>query len=552
MKDYTKEYKVWQEKVTDSAVLKSLAEMDEEEICNAFSKNLEFGTGGLRGIMSAGTDRMNVYTVYRATEGLAKYMQSHSFNTCAVTYDSRLNSEAFGKIVAATLASNNITVYLTKECMPTPFLSFMVRHLRCDMGVNITASHNPSEYNGYKAYDSNGCQLTDSAAMEVTSYINAVELFKSPLPNFDFYLNDKIIYCDELVEQEYIANVLNESLGSADGLCAVYTPLNGVGHRIVPEVLKKAGLTELHIVPEQSMPDGHFATCPYPNPEKAEALTLAVQLAQKNNADIVLATDPDSDRLGVVVNTGKGFVQLNGNEVGVLLLDYVLSKLKETGKLPDNPVVVKTIVTSKMADVVAHKYGATVTNVLTGFKYIGDVINKLQKKGQEKRYVFGFEESCGYLKGTYVRDKDGIVAAMLVAECAAMCKKQGKTLYEHIQELYAQFGNYCLKTISYRFEGMKGFEIKNKLLTELRTHPFLTLGDSSVINTVDYLTQTKLDLPKSNVMQFNSEDGSQLIIRPSGTEPLIKCYITTTGDKAETKRRYNAIKAQTDKRFSID
>ena len=549
MNNYTKEYKIWLAKATEPSVCDSLANMSEEEIRNAFSKDLEFGTDGLRGIMSAGTDRMNVYTVYRATEGLATYMRDSGFTSCAVTYDSRLNSKLFCQVVAATLASRGITVYITKECMPTPFLSFMVRYLKCDMGVNITASHNPSEYNGYKAYDSNGCQLTDAAARAVTNCIEAVDIFAKPIPSFDDYLGDKIIYCDDVAEQAYVSAVLNESIGRVEGITAVYTPLNGVGYRIVPNVLKAVGLTDLYTVAEQAYPDGRFTTCPYPNPEKAEALNLAIKLAQEKNADIVIATDPDSDRLGVAVNTGDGFVQLNGNEVGVILSDYILSTLKTQGKLPDNPLIVKTIVTSAMVDAVAKKYGAVVTDVLTGFKYIGDVINKLERNGQEKRYVFGFEESCGYLKGTYVRDKDGVVAAMLVAECASLCKKQGITLADYVKRLYSEFGNYYLNTISYRFDGVDGGAVKEKLLADLRVKPFEKLGGSPIVRTCDYLTQTEFDLPRSNVFRFNSADGSQLIIRPSGTEPLIKCYITTVGNGKQTMERYAAIKSQVDAMF---
>lgn len=549
MNNYTKEYKIWLTKATDSSVRESLVKMDEQEIRNAFSKDLEFGTGGLRGIMSAGTDRMNVYTVYRATEGLAAYMRDNGFTACAVTYDSRLNSQLFSQVVAATLASRGITVYITKECMPTPFLSFMVRYLKCDMGVNITASHNPSEYNGYKAYDSNGCQLTDAAARAVTNCIEAVDMFAEPIPSFDDYLGDKIIYCDDVVEQAYVSAVLNESIGKVEGITAVYTPLNGVGYRIVPNVLKAVGLTDLYTVAEQAYPDGRFTTCPYPNPEKAEALNLAIKLAQEKNADIVIATDPDSDRLGVAVNTGDGFVQLNGNEVGVILSDYILSTLKAQGKLPDNPLIVKTIVTSAMVDAVVKKYGAAVTDVLTGFKYIGDVINKLERNGQEKHYVFGFEESCGYLKGTYVRDKDGVIAAMLVAECASLCKKHGITLVDYVKRLYSEFGNYYLKTISYRFDGVDGGAVKEKLLADLRVKPFEKLGESPIVKTCDYLTQTEFDLPRSNVFRFNSADGSQLIIRPSGTEPLIKCYITTVGNGNQTMERYAAIKSQIDAMF---
>ena len=550
MNDYKKAYKLWLEKATDKDIQQSLRSMTEEDIKNAFSSELSFGTAGLRGIMTAGADRMNVYTVYRATEGLAKYMLSHKMTSCAVTYDSRLNNVLFAQIVASTLASHNIDVYLTRECMPTPFLSYMVRYLHCDAGVNITASHNPSSYNGYKVYDNNGCQLTDNAAMEVTGYIKQTDMFERPLPRFADYEGKNIHYVGDEAEQAYVKEVLNQTINNANGLKATYTPLNGAGHRIVPNVLKALGIIELQIVPEQSYPDGHFETCSYPNPEKAEALTLAIRLAEKENSDIVIATDPDSDRLGVAVNSNGKFIQLTGNEVGVLLTDYILSARKLNGTLPSNPVVVKTIVTSKMIDVIAQSYGAQVIDVLTGFKYIGDVINKLERKGEQDNYAFGFEESCGYLKGTYVRDKDGVVASALIAECAAYYKRQGKTLIDRMNELYLAYGEYLLETVSYRFEGADGAEVKRKLLANMRNNPLKEVAGVEVNAYCDFLTQTVYDLPKADVMRFNCVDGSQLIVRPSGTEPLIKCYITTVGDKQSNVRRLNEIKSYLNTLFS--
>lgn len=543
MKDYIKEYEYWLQRATDKAVQTSLREMSEEDIKNAFSGDLKFGTGGLRGIMTAGTDRMNVYTVYRATEGLARYMLAHKMTSCAITYDSRINSDVFSRLAAATLASRGIKVIITRECMPTPFLSYMTRYYGCDAGINVTASHNPSSYNGYKVYDCHGCQLTDDAALEVTEYIEGVDMFERALPVFDDFAGKEISYSDDEAEKSYIDCVLSESLGNAEGLKVSYTPLNGAGYRITPKVLRTIG-AQLDIVEEQSTPDGRFATCPYPNPEKAEALDLVLKLAEDKQSDIVIANDPDSDRLGVAVRDGGKFVQLSGNEVGVLLCDYILSRLSAENRLPANPVIVKTIVTSIMVDAVADKYGAEVTDVLTGFKYIGDVINKLEAKGEVDRYVFGFEESCGYLKGTYVRDKDGVVSAAMIAECAAYYKRQGKTLLDRMRELYAEHGNYYLKTTSYRFEGVEGAAVKEKLLADLRVCPIEKLGDSAVVKTCDFLTQTQYDLPKSNVLRYNSADGSQLIIRPSGTEPLIKCYVTVNGTPEQTAARYDAINRQ--------
>lgn len=549
MEECFSQYKYWLEHATDKEVLRSLKSMSEQDIRNAFSADLQFGTGGLRGIMTAGTNRMNVYTVYRATEGLARYMTANGMRSCAVTYDSRINSDVFSRLTAATLASHGIKVYITKECMPTPFLSFITRYYGCDAGVNVTASHNPSSYNGYKVYDRYGCQLTDAAALAVTEQIEAVDMFERPLPVFEDYAGREIEYTDEKAEQAYVQCVLAESLNSADGLTVAYSPLNGAGYRITPKVLRYKG-ARVDVVEEQSRPDGRFVTCPYPNPEKAEALTLVIKLAREKGSDIVIANDPDSDRLGVAVRDGGEYVQLTGNEVGILLCDYVLSALTERGEMPARPIVVKTIVTSIMVDSVCAKYGAEVTDVLTGFKYIGDVINKLEQAGEVNRYVFGFEESCGYLKGSYVRDKDGVVAAGLVAECAAYYKRQGKTLLDRMRELYAEYGNYYLKTISYRFEGVEGTAVKEQLLADLRVNPVTALGESKVVKTCDFLTQTQYDLLRSDVLRYNSADGSQLIIRPSGTEPLIKCYVTVSGTPEQTAARYAAIEAQLNGMFA--
>ncbi len=549
MNDCKKEYERWLKYAKDESVQNSLRKMSEQDVINAFSKDLQFGTAGLRGIMTAGTDRMNVYTVYRATEGLARYMDDRKMTSCAVTYDSRFNGKLFGEITAATLACHGIKVYFTKECMPTPFLSFMVRYYECSAGVNVTASHNPSDYNGYKVYDSYGCQLTDEAALKVTEYIERVDTFEKPLPDFNDYIGKQIVYCGGEAEKEYVKCVLSQSLSRIENLSAVYTPLNGAGYKIVPETLRLNGLDNLTVVNEQSKPDGRFLTCPYPNPEKREALNLAIKLAEEKQSDIVIANDPDCDRLGVAVKDHGGYVQLNGNEVGVLLLDYVLTRLASKNELPKNPVVVKTIVTTPMVDAVAAKYGAEVKDVLTGFKYIGDVINKLEKKGERDRFVFGFEESCGYLKGSYVRDKDGVIASLLIAECADYHKRSGKTLCGRLNELYAEFGMYASKQISYRFDGVEGEAVKAKLLSDLRNASVTALGNSPVENKCDFLTQTEYDLPKSDVLRLNSKDGSRLIIRPSGTEPLVKCYISVCGDKEENEIKFEAIKRQLDKLF---
>ena len=552
MKDYLEKYKLWCEKVTDDKLLAELKAMTDKDIEEAFSGELSFGTAGLRGIMTAGTARMNVYTVYRATEGLARYMIAHGMNSCAITYDSRNNNRLFSEITASTLASHGIKVYITRECMPTPYLSYMVRELHCDMGVNVTASHNPAEYNGYKVYDSLGCQLLDDDANEVTEYIESVQLFEKSLPSFADYENKLILYTDSDLENSYIERVLQERLTTEplDNLKVVYSPLNGAGYRVVPTTLRKAGLADMQIVQQQATPNGDFPTCPYPNPELPKTLTLAREIATETGADIVIANDPDCDRLGVAVKNGTEFKQLSGNEVGVLLTDYILTKLAQQGKLIKNPVVVKTIVTTIMIDAIARDYGVEVKDVLTGFKYIGNVIAGLEKLGHKERYLFGFEESCGYLKGTYVRDKDGVIASLLIAECASYHKKNGIGLLDRLHQLYEKYGYFFQNTVSYRFEGLEGERIKNQLLANLRKKSIAKLGNSKVTDTCDFLTQTAMDLPKADVLRYRSADGSQLIVRPSGTEPLIKCYITVSGDEKDLQKRYDAIKQQMDNIFS--
>ena len=424
-----------------------------------------------------------------------------------------------------------------------------MRELHCDVGVNVTASHNPSQYNGYKVYGADGCQLLDDDASEVTRYIDSVKLFEKPLPSLEEYEGNLVRYTDKLLEEMYIDRVSQERLTFGElNVNAVYTPLNGAGYRIVPETLRRAGVNFV-TVEQQSQPDGNFPTCPYPNPEKPQTLELAKQLAAKVQADIIIANDPDCDRLGVAAFDGNEYRQLTGNEVGVLLADFVLSRLRASDDMPRNPLLVKTIVTTPMLDAVAKHYGAEVKDVLTGFKYIGNVIGKLEKERHAERYVFGFEESCGYLKGTYVRDKDGVVAALLVAECASALKAHGKTLIDRLNELYAQHGHYFLNTLSYRFEGLEGAKNKENLLCRLRKTPFAALGESPVVDVCDFLTQTRYDLPKADVLRLRSADGSQLIVRPSGTEPLVKCYITVNGDEKGNLARYEAIKKQTDKFF---
>lgn len=515
-------YAVWCEKASlYKADLDSMSDEDKKE---AFYKDLEFGTAGLRGILGAGTNRLNVYTIGKVTKGLALYLLAHKKSgvTVAISYDSRNCSEEFARYAAAVLAECGIKAYITDKLQPTPYLSYMVRSLKCDAGIMITASHNPAKFNGYKVYGADGCQVTDNAATEIFSFIEGVDTFSVRPADFDKAVaSGAIEFAD--VTRAYLDEVYKRSVGAARNVSVVYTPLNGTGASIVPQMFRERGFNNVTIVPEQAMPDGNFPTTPYPNPEKAEALRLAVELAKKTGADIVIGTDPDADRIGAAVKTGDGYRLISGNEMGVLLIDYIFSHAKA---LPKNPVVVKTIVTTDLAARVAERYGAEVREVLTGFKYIGEVIKKLEQNGEGDRFVFGYEESYGYLSGTYVRDKDAVVASMLVAEMAADYLKEGKTLADVLDGIYSEFGKYYHRTVSFTYEGAAGAQKMREVLASVRNNPPAEIDGSAVVESIDYLTQTKFDLPKSNVLSFKAADGSKLIVRPSGTEPLIKVYIT--------------------------
>ncbi len=500
-----------------------LESMSDDEIKEAFYKDLEFGTAGLRGIIGAGTDRLNVYTIGRVTKGLADYLNaSVKKPTVAISYDSRNYSDCFARHAAAVLAACGIKSYITRELKPTPYLSFMVRSLKCDAGIMITASHNPAKFNGYKVYGSDGCQVTDKAAAEIFSYIEKTDIFGVKAADFDGAVaSGEIVYTD--VTREYLDCVYARSVGKNRDISIAYTPLNGTGCDIIPQMLGERGFKKVHIVAEQARPDGNFPTCSYPNPEKADALKLAVELAKAKDCDIVIGTDPDADRLGAAVKTADGYRLITGNEMGVLLIDYIFSHAKG---LPERPVIVKTIVTTDLAAEVAKHYGAEVREVLTGFKYIGETIKKLEALGEGDRFVFGYEESYGYLSGTYVRDKDAVVATMLVAEMAADYKAEGKTLADVLDGIYGEYGRYFHRTVSFTYEGVAGAQKMKEVLESYRKNPPKTIDGSDVVDSIDYMTQTTYDLPKSNVLSFKAADGSKLIVRPSGTEPLIKVYIT--------------------------
>ena len=541
-------YNVWCEKATeDKDLIEELKSIkgNEEEIYEKFYKNLEFGTAGLRGIIGAGTNRMNIYVVRQATQGLANYVKNtYGGGAVAISHDSRIKADLFMNEAAKVLAANGIKAYITSELQPTPVLSFLVRELKCQAGIMITASHNPAKYNGYKAYGSDGCQMTDKAAGLVYDEIQKLDIFEDvKTMDLDEALNSGLVeYVGDELYDRYIANVkeqqVNEGLCADSGLKVVYTPLNGTGNKLVRRVLDEIGIKDVTIVPEQELPDGNFTTCPYPNPEIKEALQLGLDMCEKVKPDLLLATDPDADRVGIAVPENGTYRLITGNETGIMLTNYLLSVRKEKGTLPKNPIVVRTIVTSLLIDKICEKYNCELKKVLTGFKYIGEVILKLEEKNEKERFVFGFEESYGYLSGTYVRDKDAVVASMLICEMAAYYRKQGKTLANVIDEIYKEYGYYRNTTLSFEFDGASGMKKMQEIMSNLRKNPLKTINGHDVKTVYDYLESeekdvetgkiTPIDLPKSNVLHF-CLGGDAVIVRPSGTEPKIKLYITSIG-----------------------
>lgn len=527
---------------------------DENEIYERFYTSLTFGTAGLRGIIGAGTNRMNIYVVRQATQGLANYViNKYGKGSVAISHDSRIKADLFMIEAARVLAANGIKVYITKELQPTPVLSYLVRYFKCQAGIMVTASHNPAAYNGYKAYGEDGCQMTDVAATAVYDEICKLDIFNDvKTVDFDEALKSGMIeYVDESVYETYLDKVMEQQVNP--GICkdadlkVVYTPLNGAGNKLVRKILDRIGVTDVTVVKEQELPDGNFTTCPYPNPEIKEALAKGLELCEKEQPDLLLATDPDADRVGIAVKDYDGSYRLiTGNEDGVMLTNYILSCKKASGTLPENPVVVKTIVTTKLINKLCEKYGCELKNVLTGFKYIGEIILNLEKNHEENRYLFGFEESYGYLSGTYVRDKDAVVASMLVCEMAAYYKKQGKSLAEVIDGLYEEFGYYLNKTYSFEFEGAAGMQKMSDIMSSVRENMPEAVDKYKVVKVSDYMLKKETDiktgensdinLPKSNVISLNLEGDNAVIIRPSGTEPKIKLYITAVGsDKADAE-----------------
>lgn len=548
--DIKQTYNEWLENAVEDKDLKAELESiknNEDEIYDRFYTALKFGTAGLRGIIGAGTNRMNIYVVRQATQGLANYvLKKYGNGSVAISHDSRIKADLFMNEAARVLAANGIKVYITSELQPTPVLSYLVRYFKCQAGIMVTASHNPAAYNGYKAYGEDGCQMTDVAANTVYDEISKLDMFKDvKIADFDEAVKSGMIeYVDESVYDTYLEKVMEQQVNP--GVCkgadlkVVYTPLNGTGNKLVRKVLGKIGVNDVVVVPEQELPDGNFTTCPYPNPEIKEALAKGLELCEKEQPDLLLATDPDADRVGIAVKDYDGSYRLiSGNEDGVMLTNYILSCKMASGKLPEKPVVVKTIVTTKLINKLCEKYGCELKNVLTGFKYIGEVILNLEKKHEENRYLFGFEESYGYLSGTYVRDKDAVVASMLVCEMAAYYKKQGKSLAEVIDGLYEEFGYYLNKTYSFEFGGAAGMHKMADIMTAVRDNTPKSIAGYDVVKVSDYLLRketdvatgsvTDIDLPKSNVIALHLADDNAVIIRPSGTEPKIKLYITSVG-----------------------
>lgn len=548
MADIQKMYELWLDKAVADPDLKVELESvsaDEEGKNDRFYRDLEFGTGGLRGVIGAGTNRMNVYTVKKATQGLAEYILENGVEkSVAIAYDSRNKSSYFAKSAAEVLAANGIKVHIYKELMPTPMLSWAVRKLKCGAGIVVTASHNPAKYNGYKVYGSDGCQLTLEAADIVLSKINKIDIFGGVKSvDFDKAVADGgVSYIDDAVIDEYIAKVREQSLHSdlvpTSNLKVVYTPLNGTGNKPVRRILNEIGVKDVVVVPEQENPDGNFPTCPFPNPEIREALQCGLNLCEKEKPDLLLATDPDCDRVGIAVPDGDRYELFTGNETGALLLEYICKERIALGKMPNNPVAVKTIVTSDITKAICAKYGVELREVLTGFKFIGEQIGLLEKDGEENRYIFGFEESYGYLAGGYVRDKDAVVASMLICEMAAYYRTKGVTLIEARKKMYDEYGVYFNKLDNFTCEGASGMERMKEIMAGLRANAPKVIGGLNVLAVTDYTTSVKtmadgsasnVTLPKSDVITYNLEDDASVIIRPSGTEPKIKVYYTTKG-----------------------
>ena len=540
--DFLSLYKLWLDKATEDPDLHNeLAALtpgqDDSAIFDRFYRNLEFGTGGLRGVIGAGTNRMNIYVIRRATQGLANYLKATTLpQSVAIGYDSRIKSDLFAREAARVLAANGITAWLYPRLEPTPALSWAVRNLGCGAGICVTASHNPAKYNGYKVYGADGCQITLEVAATVLAEIEKVDMFEG------------VRYCaeSELIRtipesclEAYLDAVQAQSVAGSGklDLKVVYTPLNGAGLECVTKILKRIGIEDVTVVPEQEMPDGNFPTCPYPNPEIREAMEKGLELCRELKPDLLLGTDPDCDRMGVAVPEGDDYRLITGNEMGILLLDYICRKRLENGTMPKDPIAVTTIVSTDMGEAVAKEYGVELRRVLTGFKFIGEQIAMVENEGHPERYIFGFEESYGYLSGAHVRDKDAVNASMLCCEMTAWYRAQGMTLAQAMDALYAKHGTFRNDLASFTYEGADGMAKMQSIMDTLRANPPKQLGCEEVTAVVDYKQGVK-GLPKSNVLEYQSA-GAKILVRPSGTEPKIKVYLSARADSMEAAARKN-------------
>ena len=550
---YMDDYRRWLEADLEDPALKQelkAIEGQDEQIKERFAVALKFGTAGLRGVLGAGSNRMNIYVVRQATQGLANWVKTQGGNQLvAISYDSRINSDVFARTAACVLAANGIRVRIYDALMPVPALSFATRYYGANAGVMITASHNPAKYNGYKAYGPDGCQMTDDAAAIVYAEIQKTDILTgAKLMSFEDGLAQGLIAyvgddCKEALYDAIKARSVRPGLCKTAGLKLVYSPLNGSGLVPVTRVLRDIGIDDITIVPEQQYPDGNFPTCPYPNPEIFEALRLGLELAKSSGADLMLATDPDADRVGIAIRCPDGSYELvSGNEVGVLLLDYICQGRIENGTMPKNPVAVKSIVSTPLADAVAANYGVEMRNVLTGFKWIGDQIAGLEAAGEVERFIFGFEESYGYLAGPYVRDKDAIIGSMLICEMAAYYRSIGSSIKERLEAIYAKYGRYLNKVDSFEFPGLSGMDKMASIMDSLRTNPPKEIGGYAVTKVTDYQKSEETGLPAANVLIYALEGGATVVVRPSGTEPKIKTYFTTLGkDLAEAEAQKEVL-----------
>lgn len=550
---YLDEYKRWKE--TDlldidlNTELDSIAE-DDDAIKERFAVSLQFGTAGLRGTLGAGTNRMNIWVVRQATQGVADWVKTQGgTQTVAISYDSRLKGWNFAREAAGVLAANGISVRIYDELMPVPALSFATRYYHCNAGIMVTASHNPAKYNGYKAYGPDGCQMTDDAVAVVYDSIQKTDVLTgAKVMSFAEGVEKGLIKfvgddCKEALYEAIEARQVRPGLCKTAGLKLVYSPLNGTGLVPVTHVLKDMGITDITIVPEQEYPNGYFTTCSYPNPEIYAAMEKGVELAKQTGADLMLATDPDADRVGIAMKCPDGSYELvSGNEMGVLLLDYICAGRIEKGTMPEKAVAVESIVSTPLAEKVAEHYGVELRHTLTGFKWIGDQIAKLEADGEVDRFIFGFEESYGYLAGPYVRDKDAIIGSMLICEMAAYYRSIGSSIKQRLEEIYAQYGRYLNVVDAYEFPGLSGMDKMAGIMKDLRENTPNDFGGNKVVKVTDYLDTASTGLPKSNVLRYDLEDGSVLIVRPSGTEPKIKTYFTTSGaDLKEAQAKKDAL-----------